>query len=84
MVEDHQIKEMGKRDLGRHIGLEEFKRMSEKEQYAHVFVAIKAITHLEIAAKESDTLLERSRSIFGAYNLKKNLDVARRIYNDLH
>ncbi len=72
----------GRRDKGRHISLEDFENMPEKEKFAHVFIAIKAITHLEVAAKDSDTVLERTRSIFGVYNLKKNLDVGRKIYED--
>ncbi len=73
---------MSKPDLGRHISIEEFKNMTEKEIFAHVFVAIKAITHLEVASKKADTILERSRSMFGAYNLKKNLDIGRQEYDD--
>lgn len=75
---------MAKSDMGRHITLEEFRGMSEKEQFAHVFVAVKAITHLERAAKEATTILERSRSAFGAYNLKKNLDIGRGEYEEVN
>lgn len=74
----HQTKLSGK---GREITLGEFWQMDERDQFAHVFVAVKAINHLEIASKEADTLLERGRSVFGAHNLKKNLEGAREIYD---
>lgn len=66
---------------GREITLDEFKQMDERDQFAYVFVAVKAINHLEIASKTADTLLERGRSVFGAHNLKKNLEGARDIYD---
>jgi len=71
---------MAQEDLGSNISLNDFRAMSEKDQFAHVFIAIKAITHLERASKEADTVLERARSVFGVYNLKKNLEVGKKIH----
>ena len=66
--------------LGREIGLEEYNQMSEEDKFCYVFVAVAALTHLEAAAKEAGTILERSRSIFGVHNLKKNFKKAKDIY----
>jgi hypothetical protein len=68
--------------MGREISLGEFEAMTEKEKFAHVFIAVKAITHLEIAGEKATTVLEKTRSKFGAYNLKKNLEEGRRLYEE--
>ena len=66
--------------LGSRLTVEEYNELSEVEKFAWARVGMGAVAHLEIASKEADTILERTRSVFGVYNLKKNFEVAKKVY----
>ncbi len=68
------------KSLGEKITLQQFKAMTEREQFANVRTSVEAITHLEKATHEAGDFEERMRSRFGADGLKKSVQEGRDYY----
>ncbi len=71
------------KSLGDKITLQQFKKMSEKDQFAYTYTAIEAITHLEKASTEAAEFEERMRSRYGCFSLNKGVKEGREYYDDL-